>query len=99
MLTVVGLECDGLTPDEASGSLRQRPAEHRMYGLVVPPVFLALPSWVSAAPRDRAPLHAASAPSPAARLPGLPLRCPCVTPLLGLFDSACCPLFLVCLVG
>ena len=57
-------------------------------------------------PEDRMRPYARS--SPAARLPryptGLPLCCPYVTPLLGLFDPACCPLLpfllqLVCLIA
>src|SRR2546421_5215857 len=102
--------CDGLTPDEALRQrLRQRPAEHWLYGPpAVPPVFWLLPSWVRAAPRDRAPLHAVSAPSsspysapassPAAGLPAMPHRTAPVLsscyPFSGPFNPACRPLFL-----
>ena len=75
-----------------------------MYGLpAVPPVFWRLLSWASTAPRDRAPLHAASVlifriralAGGGATLDAPPNR-PYVTPMLplylALFDSACCPI-------
>src|SRR5947207_4288091 len=94
-----------MPPAAPAATLRSPPVGR---AAAVQPVFWLWPSWASAAPRDHAPLHAASAlspppysvsaSSPAARLPryrtGPPLCCPYVTPLLGLFDPASCPLLL-----